>query len=234
MLEVKDLEVSYNGRKALNGVSLTVKSSEIVAIIGPNGAGKTTALKAIFGLLKVEKGVVLYNGKEIQGRKPAINVKEGISFVPQGRRVFPSLSIQENLELGGYILNDKSEIRRRLDEVFQLFPILKERRVQKACFLSGGEQQILALGRALMLEPKLLLLDEPSLGLSPKITKRILEKIREINYNLKCSIVLVEQNVKEALSVAQRAYVFKIGQIALSDTCKNLLRSEEIKGIYLT
>lgn len=235
MLEVKDLEVSYNNkRKVLNGVSFRVDESEIIAIIGPNGAGKTTMLKAIFGLLKVDNGIITYQGVEIQNRKPALNIREGISFVPQGRRIFPSLSVLENLELGGYIIQDKSRLKKRMDKTWELFPILGERKNQKAGFLSGGEQQILTLGMALMLEPKLLLLDEPSLGLSPRLVRKVLEKIREINYNTRTTILLVEQNAREALSIAQRAYVFKIGEIALSDTCENLIKSEEIKRIYLS
>lgn len=237
LLEVKDLTVYYGMVRALNNISLTVSEGEIVALIGPNGAGKSTALKAICGLLKasderIEAGEVLFSGESIKDVPPHDLVRKGISLVPEGRRVFPSMTVMENLEMGGYTAKTREAVRVSLGRVLDLFPILSSRRKQKAGTLSSGEQQILAIGRALMLKPKLLLLDEPSLGLSPNYVEIIFDKLKEINRD-GTTILLVEQNARMALEYANRAYVFKIGEILLEDTGQNLLKNDAIRKSFL-
>jgi branched-chain amino acid transport system ATP-binding protein len=237
LLEVKKITVFYGTVQALNNISLVVNEGEIVAMIGPNGAGKSTALKAICGLLKetdgeIMNGDVFFKGESIRNIPTYDLVKKGISLIPEGRRVFPSMTVFENLEMGGYIKEDKKNIIESFEKIFSLFPILKERKKQKAGTLSSGEQQMLAIGRALMLEPKLLLLDEPSLGLSPNYVEDVFEKIEEINKN-GTSVLLVEQNARVALEHADRGYVFKIGEIAKEGESKELLKSEEIRRIFL-
>ena len=236
-LEARNLTVHYGTIQALNNISLVVNEGEIVAMIGPNGAGKSTALKAICGLLKetggeIKSGDVFFMGESIKNIPTYALVKKGISLVPEGRRVFPTMSVFENLELGGFTKNDKKSKIEALEKVFNLFPVLKKRQRQKAGTLSSGEQQMLAIGRALMLEPKLLLLDEPSLGLSPNYVEDVFEKIKEINKD-GTTVLLVEQNVRMALEYAYRGYVFKIGEIFLEDTGKNLLKNEEVKKSFL-
>lgn len=236
-LEVKNLTAYYGAVQALNNISLHVNEGEIVAMIGPNGAGKSTALKAMCGLLKatggeIIEGEVLFSGESIKNMPPHDLVRKGMSLVPEGRRVFPTMTVLENLEMGGYISNDKKTSKASLDRIFDLFPVLSTRRKQKAGTLSSGEQQMLAIGRALMLQPKLLLLDEPSLGLSPNYVETVFDKLREINKN-GTTILLVEQNARMALEYANRAYVFKIGEIFLEDTGKNLLNNDEIKKSFL-
>jgi branched-chain amino acid transport system ATP-binding protein len=236
-LEVKDLTVYYGAVQALNSISLRVNESEIVALIGPNGAGKSTALKAICGLLKptggeITKGDVVFSGDSIKNIPPHDLVKKGISLVPEGRRVFPTMTVLENLEMGGYTNNDKKATKVSLDKVIGLFPVLDKRRKQKAGTLSSGEQQMLAIGRSLMLRPKLLLLDEPSLGLSPNFVETVFDKLKEINKD-GTTILLVEQNARMALEYANRAYVFKIGEIFLEDTGENLLKNDEVKKSFL-
>lgn len=237
LLEVNELTVCYGTVQALNNVSLGVSEGEIVALIGPNGAGKSTALKAICGLLKssggeITSGEVLFSGQSIKNMPPHELVKKGISLVPEGRRVFSSMTVMENLEMGGYIRKDKKSNLDSLDRIFELFLVLKERRKQKAGTLSSGEQQMLSIGRALMLQPRLLLLDEPSLGLSPNYVEIVFDKLRAINRS-GTTILLVEQNARMALEYADRGYVFKIGEIFLEDTGKNLLESEQIKKSFL-
>jgi len=237
LLEVKNLTVRYGTVVALKEVSFTVNEGEIVAMIGPNGAGKSTALKAVAGLLKaadgtIESGEILFNGKNIKSLRTDQLVAEGISLVPEGRRVFPTMTVLENIQMGAFQRRDKVSINKDIDLVFSLFPKLKERIKQKAGTLSTGEQQMLAIGRSLMLKPKLLLADEPSLGLSPNFAELIFDKLVEINKN-GTSILLVEQNAVEALTIAHRAYVFNIGEIKLNDTGQNLLRNEEVKKAYL-
>lgn len=236
LLEVRNLTVYYGPVQALNNISLEVKKGEIVAMIGPNGAGKSTALKAISGLLKetggeIKKGEIIFEGKSIKEIPTYELVKIGISLVPEGRRIFPTMTVLENLEMGGY-LNQNKEKKETLKRVFEIFPILSERKNQKAGTLSSGEQQMLAIGRSLMLQPKLLLLDEPSLGLSPNYVEEVFEKIKEIN-KAGVSVLLVEQNVRMALEYAHRAYVFKIGEIFLEGECKKLLENEAIKRSFL-
>ena len=237
LLEVRNLTVYYGAVQALNNISLKVNKGEIVAMIGPNGAGKSTALKAICGLLKetggeIKNGEVIFEGKSIKGIPPYELVKMGISLVPEGRRIFPTMTVLENLEMGGYLNQNVKEKKEALERVFEIFPVLKERRNQKAGTLSSGEQQMLAIGRSLMLQPKLLLLDEPSLGLSPNYVEDVFEKIKEIN-RAGVSVLLVEQNARMALEYAHRAYVFKIGKIFLEGEGKQLLENEVIKRSFL-
>ena len=237
LLEVRNLTVYYGTVQALNNISLSVNEGEIVAMIGPNGSGKSTALNTICGTLKAMGGVIrtgkiVFMEQTINGIPPHDLVKKGLCIVPEGRRVFPTMTVLENLEMGGYTVNNKKTIEDTMEKVFQLFPVLKERRKQRAGTLSSGEQQMLAIGRALMLQPKLLLLDEPSLGLSPNYVEAVFEKIKEINKN-GTSILLVEQNARMALEYADRGYVFKIGQITLEDEARNLLGNEEVRRAFL-
>lgn len=232
LLEVKDLTVYYGAVKALEGVSFRVDEGEIVAMIGPNGAGKSTALKAVCGLVKPASGEVLFQGAKINGLRPDELVGKGLSLIPEGRRLFPTMTVLENLEMGAFTRQGDGVLKEDLDKVFALFPHLKDRKNQRAGTLSSGEQQMLALGRALMLKPKLLLADEPSLGLSPNYVDLIFEKLVEINKG-GASILLVEQNAQMALEIAHRAYVFKIGEIVLEDSGKNLMENEEVKKAFL-
>jgi branched-chain amino acid transport system ATP-binding protein len=237
LLEVKNLSVSYGAVSALKNISFDIAEGEIVAMIGPNGAGKSTALRAIAGLLDaadgtIENGEILFDGKSIKGLRTDQLVSEGISLVPEGRRVFSSMTVLENLEMGAYDRRDKSNVRKDIEMIFEFLPRLKERLNQKASTLSTGEQQMLAIGRALMLKPRLLLADEPSLGLSPNFVELIFDKLREINKD-STSILLVEQNAIEALNIANRAYVFSIGEIVLQDKAKSLLDNEEVRKSFL-
>lgn len=232
LLEVKGLTVYYGAVRALERVSFRVDEGEIVAMIGPNGAGKSTALKAVCGLVKPTAGEVLLQGEKINGLRPDELVRKGLSLVPEGRRIFPSMTVVENLEMGAFIRQSNGAIKEELEKVFALFPHLKDRRNQRAGTLSSGEQQMLALGRALMLKPKLLLADEPSLGLSPNYMDLIFEKLTEINKS-GTSILLVEQNAQMALEIAHRGYVFKIGEIVLEDKGRNLLEHEEVRKAFL-
>lgn len=237
LLEVKNLTVCYGKVKALENVSFNVNEGEIVAMIGPNGAGKSTSLKAVSGVLEaagghIESGEVLFEGESIRGFRTDELVKKGLSLVPEGRRVFPTMTVIENLEMGAYIRNDKGSIKEDIENIFTFFPKLKERMKQKAGTLSSGEQQMLALGRALMLKPKLLLADEPSLGLSPNFVDTIFDKLIEINKN-GTSILLVEQNAQMALEVCHRGYVFEVGSIALEGKKEVLIENEKVKKVFL-
>ena len=237
LLEVKNLTARYGAVVALKNISFKVKEGEIVAMIGPNGAGKSTALNSVSGVLNakdgsIDSGEILFEDKSIKNFRTDELVAKGISLVPEGRRVFPSMTVLENLQMGAYIRKDKSAIAQDIDMVLELFSKLKERMKQKAGTLSTGEQQMLAMGRALMLKPKLLLADEPSLGLSPNYLELIFDKLVGINKN-GTSILLVEQNASEALEIAHRGYVFSIGEIVLKDTGKNLLRNPEVKKTFL-
>ena len=232
LLEVRNLTVYYDTVLALDNISLTVGNGEIVAMIGPNGAGKSTALKAICGLVKPKSGKILYRGENINGNQPYQLVKKGLCLVPEGRRVFTSMTVLENLEMGAYTGNDKKVFKEDIDKVFSLFPALKERQRQKAGTLSSGEQQVLAIGRSLMLKPKLLLLDEPSLGLSPNYVNTVFERIKEINKD-GTTILLVEQNVRMALEYADRGYVFEMGKIAFEDKAKKLLENDKVRKSFL-
>lgn len=232
MLKVENLHVSYGPIEAIHGVSFDIKEREIVSILGSNGAGKTTILKTISGILKPNSGVITFNGKVINGLDPSIIVKYGIIHVPEGRHIFPDLTVKENLILGGYFLNQK-EIKERLDYVFQVFPILKDRINQKAGSLSGGEQQMLAIGRGLMAKPKILLLDEPSLGLAPIIITNIFNTLYDLSKKEGLSVLLVEQNAKKALTISDRAYILMNGVIILSGESSELKDKEEVKRLYL-
>ncbi len=248
-LEARNLTVHYGAVQALKDISFEINEGEIVTMIGPNGAGKSTALKAICGLLKetggeIKGGDVFFMGESIKNLATHDLVRKGISLVPEGRRVFPTMNVLENLEMGAYILVNsrlslvyrikiKNEpLKTRLEEVFEMFPVLKDRLRQRAGTLSSGEQQMLAIGRAIMLKPKLLLLDEPSLGLSPNYVETVFEKIKEINRE-GTAILLVEQNVRMALEYADRGYLFKIGEIIFEDKAKNLLKNDEVKKSFL-
>ena len=232
MLEVKDLHVSYGGIKALRGVNIEVPDGKIVTLIGANGAGKSTMLRTISGLVKAESGSVLYNGKELLGKPINKILEEGIAQVPEGRRVFTNLSVLENLKIGAYLRKDKAGIQKDIEWVYELFPRLQERSWQMAGTLSGGEQQMLAVGRALMSRPKLMMMDEPSLGLAPLVVKGIFEIIREINRQ-GVTVLLIEQNANRALKTADLAYVLETGEITLHGTGAELLTNEAVKRAYL-
>lgn len=232
MLEVKDIHTYYGNIHALKGVSLEVEKGEIVTLIGANGAGKTTTLRTISSLLKPRQGSVFLNGEDTSKLKAHELVYQGISMVPEGRGVFAKLTVMENLDMGAYSRNDKGQIEADLDRVFQLFPRLKEREKQRAGTLSGGEQQMLATGRALMARPSLLLMDEPSMGLAPILVESIFDTIKEINKE-GTTILLVEQNALMAFSVASRGYVLQTGQIVLHDTVENLKKNEIVQKAYL-
>ena len=233
MLEIKNLSVSYGAINALHGISLQIKDGDIVTLIGANGAGKTTTLKTISGLLKTRGGEILYAGRNITNLPPHQIVKLGISHVPEGRMVFANLTVQENLAMGAYLQRDKAVVRAELEFVFGMFPRLKERESQIAGTLSGGEQQMLAIGRALMSRPKFLMMDEPSLGIAPLLVKTIFEKIVEINRERGITILLVEQNANLALEISHFGYVLETGRIILQDNSAALRRNPEVKSAYL-
>ena len=232
MLSIKNLSVHYGGIHALRGISLDVPAGKIVTLIGANGAGKSTTLNAIIGLVKASSGSVNWNGQDIFGAKTKSIVESGIVLVPEGRRVFPNLSVDENLTLGAYARNDRDEIEADRERVFGLFPRLKERHKQKAGTFSGGEQQMLAVGRALMSRPKVLMMDEPSLGLAPIFVGMIFDIIRQIN-SVGVTVLLVEQNAKVALSVADTGYVMETGTISFSGTGQELLADDRVRRAYL-
>ncbi len=232
MLELKNVSVSYGSVVALREVSLNVGANEIVALIGNNGAGKSTMLKTISGLLKPRAGEIYFNGKRIDGLPVQKITALGIIHVPEGRRIFSKLTVKENLIMGAYLRKDKAAVARDLEEVFRLFPILKERLHQPGGTLSGGEQQMLAIGRALMADPKLVMLDEPSLGLAPLMVERIAETILEIKKK-GLSILLIEQNAKLALELADRGYVIETGRIAMEAEAKALLNDERVQKLYI-
>ncbi|MBI4154481.1 ABC transporter ATP-binding protein [Candidatus Woesearchaeota archaeon] len=231
MLKVEDLEASYGYLKILHGINLEVKKNDLVAIVGPNGSGKSTTIKTIFGLVKADKGKISFKDHDITNKNPDEIVKHGISYVPQGRMVFQTMSVEENLEMGAYLIGDKEVINDRIEEVYEIFPLLREKRNQKATFLSGGQQQMLSIGRALMLKPELILLDEPSLGLAPKTMVEIFRKIKEINKQ-GTSVILVEQNAHMALEICNKAYVLERGRIALHDG-PELSAKKLVKDLYL-
>jgi branched-chain amino acid transport system ATP-binding protein len=240
ILTVQNLTVHYGAVLALEEASIKVNEGEIVAMIGPNGAGKSTCLRAIAGLLpyydgRIAKGEILLGDRVINNMPPYELIKFGLALIPEGRHLFPSMSVQENLEMGAYSLPKelkRSEVKTRIEQIFELFPILKERRKQRSGTLSTGEQQMLAMGRGLMLKPKLLLLDEPSLGLSPNFIDLIFNKLIEINKK-ETSVLLVEQNAQMALEVCHRAYVFEIGKICLEGEREKLVKDEKIKKVFL-
>lgn len=232
MLKINDMNVYYGAIHALKGISLEINEGEIVTLIGANGAGKSTTLRTISGLLKPKTGTIEFEGKNIAGMPAQNIVKVGISQVPEGRRVFAEMTVMENLELGAFIRKDKAGIAKGLKMVFERFPRLEERVNQQAGTLSGGEQQMLAMGRALMSRPRLLLLDEPSMGLAPLLIREIFSIIQDIN-KAGTTVLLVEQNANMALSIANRAYVLETGRITLSGDAKELAASEEVRKAYL-
>lgn len=232
MLNVNNLHTYYGNIHALKGINLEVKQGEIVTLIGSNGAGKTTTLKSITGLLKPDEGTVQFKGQDITGLSADKMVSMGLSLVPEGRQVFPFMSILENLEMGAYSRSDKAEVKANFERVYSLFPKLYERRQQMAGTLSGGEQQMLAIGRALMAQPQMILLDEPSLGLAPIIVEAIFNLIIEINKQ-GITVLLIEQNARMALMIADRGYVMETGKIVLEQSAKELLESDVVRKAYL-
>jgi branched-chain amino acid transport system ATP-binding protein len=232
LLEISDIHTFYGNIEALKGISLEVEEGEIVTLIGSNGAGKSTTLRSVSGLTPPRAGSIRFRGQEIGETPPQDIVRLGISQAPEGRRIFSRMTVRENLELGAYLRRDQGQIQKDLDRVFELFPRLHERERQKAGTMSGGEQQMLAIGRALMADPALLLLDEPSMGLAPVLVERIYETVAEIN-NQGTTILLVEQNANFALSVSKRAYVLETGKIALSDEAAALRENPDVQRAYL-
>jgi branched-chain amino acid transport system ATP-binding protein len=232
MLTVDDIHVFYGNIAAVKGISLTVYPGEIVTLIGGNGAGKSTTMRTISGLLKPKRGEIIFEGKRVSGLKGHEVAQRGIAQSPEGRRIFPRMTVTENLELGAFLRNDKAEIAADMDRVFDLFPRLKERLTQKSGTLSGGEQQMLAMGRALMAQPKLLLLDEPSMGLAPVLVDSVFETIRKVN-DQGTTVLLVEQNALVALNIADHAYVLETGHITLEGPAKELAHNDEVRKAYL-
>jgi len=230
MLKIQNLKSGYNGMEILRGIDFEIKPAEIVAIIGPNGAGKSTLLKSIFNLAEIYSGKIIFKDKDLIGLPTYQLISLGVSYVPQGRHVFSSLTVRENLEMGAFIMEDQELIKRNLDDVFKKFPFLKEKQNDYAFTLSGGQQQMLAIARALIQDPELLLLDEPSLGLAPKVIKEIFEKILEIKRE-GISIIIVEQNAQKAVEIADRTYILENGKIVLEGG-REILKDEKIKDIY--
>jgi branched-chain amino acid transport system ATP-binding protein len=231
--ELKNIEVFYGSVKALKDVSINLKKGEIVALLGANGAGKTTTLRAITGLTQNKSGEIWFNGQRIDNLPPHKRVSLGISMVPEERHIYPYMSVKDNLLMGAYLCGDNTKIRNKIERVYELFPILKERSKQMGEKLSGGEQQMLAVARCIMADPQLILMDEPSLGLAPIIVKEIAKIITTLNKVEKVSIILVEQNSKMALKISDRAYILELGKIALEGESKNLINNERVKELYL-
>ena len=233
MLRIDNIQTYYGSIQALKGISMEINEGEIITLIGANGAGKSTTLMSISGIVPPRSGEITFMGKPIHGKPPEKIVALGISQVPEGRLIFPQLTVTENLDMGAFLRKDKEGIKRDIEYIFGIFPLLTERRYQQGGTLSGGEQQMLAISRALMARPRLLLLDEPSLGLAPKIVRQIFEIISKINTEYNTTIFLVEQNANLALQVANRGYVMENGKIVLEDSAENLLSNEEVKKAYL-
>ena len=233
MLDIENLHVAYGPVEVLHGISMRVESGSIVGVLGANGSGKTTLFKAVTGLVRVTDGNVRLSGHDLTNVSTQSIVKQGVTLVPQGRMLFPEMTVYENLEMGAYLLRDHTEFSRRLEKVQQLFPILKERSGQMVALMSGGEQQMLAIGRALMGQPDLILLDEPSIGLAPKIFDQILSTVVEINRERKTTIVIAEQNVRKILKIVDFAYVLEAGKVAISGSADSLSSDESIRRAYL-
>jgi len=233
MLKLKNVQTYYGNIQALKGISIEVSEGEIITLLGANGAGKTTTLMSICGIVPPRSGEILFQDKSIQNMAPNDIVALGICQVPEGRRIFPYLTVTENLDLGAFLRTDKVEIKKDIEYIFELFPILAERRHQAGGTLSGGEQQMLAISRALMAKPRLLLMDEPSLGLAPLVVKRIFEIIKKINEENQTTILLVEQNANMALKVAHRGYVMETGRVIISDTARKLMANDKVREAYL-
>ena len=232
ILEIRDMVVDYGIIRALKGVSLDIPKGKIVVILGANGAGKTTTMHAISGVTKAASGQILFEGEEIRNKQPYVIAKHGISQSPEGRLILSGLTVEENLRIGGYILKSRAQMNRNFEQVYDLFPVLKERRNQQATTLSGGEQQMLAIGRALMMNPKLLLLDEPSFGLAPLIVKSIFQTVKRIAEE-GVTILMVEQNARQSLLIADYAYVLELGEVKSQGTAQELLQDEALISAYL-
>jgi len=234
ILEIKDVVAGYlPDVNVLQGINIYVDAGELVCMIGPNGAGKSTVLRTISGLLNPSRGVITFDGKGIGGLRPDQILYQGIAHVPQGHSSFPEMTVQENLLMGAYILRNKSERARRMDKVYELFPILKERKNEKAGNFSGGQQKVLEMGRALMLEPKMILLDEPSLGLAPITAKQVFDTIKSLNEEMGMTVLMVEQNAKSGLAIADRAYVLELGIERLEGPASTLLNNPRVAELYL-
>ena len=233
LLKIDIKEAGYGKKIILTDILIDIDPGKISACIGPNGAGKSTLLKAIIGILKISSGKILYKDKDITNREVELNVKNGISYVPQGNRVFMDMSVYENLEIGGYLINDKTHLKERIEEVLSIFPILKEKLKAEAGDLSGGEKQQLALARALILKPEILLLDEPSLGLAPQLVAKAFETIKEINKNYQTTILIVEQKVREVLRISDYVYALRMGKIIISGSPEEIQKGEILKNIFL-
>ncbi len=233
ILQIRNVESFYGPIMAIRGVSLDVHPGQIVSILGANGAGKTTLMKTISGVMDPEKGRITFDGRDIQGSEPHKVVEEGVVHVPEGREVFPLLTVDENLSLGAFTLSDRAQIERDRELVFSYFPILKERRNQEAGTLSGGQQQMLAIGRGLMANPKIMLLDEPSLGLSPLLVQEIFGILKRLNAEQNMTMMLVEQNANAALELAHHGYVMEVGRIVMDGPSTELMQSEDIQNFYL-
>lgn len=232
MLEICNMSSGYRTRQVLYGVSMRLQEREIVCIIGPNGSGKSTLLKTVFGMIKPWDGNVTFQGEDMTGRTPSEILRNGISYVQQGRSIFPHMTVLENLELGAYIVDDQQLVRERTKDVQDRFPVLRDKRREKAGNMSGGEQRMLEIGRALMLDPKVLLLDEPTLGLAPKISNMLFEKVKELNAS-GVSLVIVEQNAHKALQISNRGYVLELGRNRFEGTGQSLLQDKNVKRLYL-
>ncbi|HEY9122563.1 MAG TPA: ABC transporter ATP-binding protein [Brevefilum sp.] len=233
MLNISNLHVSYGGIQALQGISLNVEEGKIIALLGANGAGKSTTLRTIMGIVKPDQGSIEFEGESLLGLKSFQVVMKGIALVPEGRRVFSNLTVKENLSLGAYTRKDKEKIKADIEEIYELFPRLEERHTQSAGTLSGGEQQMLALGRALMSKPRLLMIDEPSLGLAPVLSQDVLSKLVELNQNRNQTVLLIEQNARAALSIADYAYILETGQIKLEGPASELATNDDVRKTYL-
>lgn len=234
MLEIKNLVAGYlPDVNVLQGINIHVNQAELVCMIGPNGAGKSTVLRVISGILRPSSGEILFDGKNIGGLRPDLVLRQGIAHVPQGHSSFPEMTVQENLLMGAYVLNNRAERERRMDKVYAMFPFLKERKNEKAGNFSGGQQKILEVGRALMLEPKMILLDEPSLGLAPITAKQVFETIKSLKNEMGMTVLMVEQNAKSGLAIADRAYVLELGVERLEGPAKTLLSDPRVAELYL-
>jgi branched-chain amino acid transport system ATP-binding protein len=233
MLETRDLVSGYGKSEVLRGISLEVKVGQIVTIIGPNGAGKTTLFRTIFGLLPARQGKILYENEDLTKMPSLARIKKGITLVPQGRNVFPDLNVLENMEMGAYTVENREQVLRSMEECYSLFPVLRERERQRAATLSGGEQQMLAIARALMSRPRFMMLDEPSLGIAPRLVKEIFRTIRAINQTINTTICLVEQNANIALKLGHCGYVMEGGQIRMGGLTQDLMNDERVKHAYL-
>lgn len=233
MLKISDLVSGYGESEVLRGINLEIKEGQIATIIGPNGAGKTTLFRTIFGLLPTRSGKILFENEDIMKMPSLTRVKMGIALVPQGRNVFPDLSVLENMEMGAYTVKDKKEIQKRMEECYELFPVLRSRKKQRAATMSGGEQQMLVIARAMMSKPRFIMLDEPSLGISPRLVKEIFKTIRTINENTHTTIALVEQNANIALRIGHFGYVMEGGQVKMGGTTQELICDDRVKSAYL-